>query len=187
MLRFQEGDKGAFRILFERYNKKIVNYCYRFVGDQGVAEELAQEVFVRVYKASGRYRPQARFSTWIFRIATNLCLNEKRKPVYSVWTDSLDRFSGEEAEGGPREVADRKQLQALEQIESREEERVIQRAMGELPDNQRAALLLRIDHGFSYREIAEQLGCSENNVKILIHRGRQHLKQAFEDYRQGDT
>ena len=91
MLDFKEGDPRAFRILFDKYKKKIMNYCYRFCSDIGIAEELSQEVFFRVYKAAYRYRPEARFSTWIFRIATNVCLNEIRKARYQTAIESFEK------------------------------------------------------------------------------------------------
>jgi len=179
ILRFQEGDSNAFRDLFEEYKKKIINFCYRFCGDRGIAEELAQEVFLRVYKAAPRYRPDARFSTWIFRIATNVCLNELRKPRYAYRSESLDAPSTADEGKMSREIKDQRP-QPQDVLESREKDHLIRQAIADLPGKQRAALFLRVFHGFSYNEIARQIKSSESNVKSLIHRGRKRLKQELE-------
>ena len=176
MLNFKKGDVNAFQMLFDKYKKRVINYCYRFSGNHAIAEELAQETFIRVYQGAGRYRPKARFSTWIFKIATNVCLNELRKPVYRNKVESLDNLNGHEGtelkNGGPKSVH--------EDLEDNETQHVIRKAMKALPEKQRAALLLRIDEEFSYKEIGKQMGCSENHVKILIYRAREKLKDMLE-------
>jgi len=179
MLRLKEGDSDAFGVLFKKYQKKIINFCYRFSADRAVAEELAQEVFIRVYKAAPRYRPKAEFSTWIFRIATNVCLNETRKRQYKVKIDSVDVpvHKGEKMPAVELEDPARQH----EMLESADQERLILHALGLLPSQQRAALLLKVYNDFSYQEIASQLRCSENTVKGLIHRGRQHIKKFLKD------
>ncbi len=91
MLLFKDGNTDAFRVLFEKYKRPIINFCFKFCGDRQMAEELAQEVFIRVHKAAPRYRPDAKFSTWIYRIATNLCLNELRRKKYTYETESIDQ------------------------------------------------------------------------------------------------
>ena len=179
MAAFRDGDQDAFRVLFEKYKKKIVNYCYRFCADRAIAEELAQEVFLRVYKAAPRYRPTARFSTWIFRIATNICLNELRKRQYRYRVESIDHPVQTEKGSLAREIQDTSRPMPLDQLEDRERDRFVQKAMMNLPEKQRAALLLRLYYGFSYREISSQIRASESSVKSLIHRGRQNLRQAL--------
>src|SRR5258706_11001664 len=89
MLRFRAGDASAFRELFEKHGKAIVNFAYNFVGSRPRAEELAQDVFLHVYRAGPRYEPQAKFTTWLYRIATNACLNEMRRPERRYHTRSL--------------------------------------------------------------------------------------------------
>lgn len=181
MLNFRDGDQNAFRILFKEYGRKIINFCYRFCGDLELAEELAQEAFLRVYKAAPRYRADARFSTWIFRIATNVCLNEMRKARYNSKTESLDILANTDGVRKLAEIEDRSHHpQAL--LESQETDHLVHQAIMNLPEKQRAALLLRIHHGFSYQEIGEQIRVSENGVKTLIHRGRQRLRQALRVY-----
>lgn len=185
MLRFQAGEENAFRRLFDKYSRTIVNYCYRFCGEAELAEELAQEVFLKVYRAAGSYSPEAKFSTWIFRIATNTCLNEKRKIRYRTRMESID--ASVETEGGTvaKEIEDQgARIETM--IEKQEMDEIIQRAITRLPEKQKAALLLRINHGFSYREISEQLNKSENGIKTLIHRGRNQLKNVLQTYLKGE-
>jgi RNA polymerase sigma-70 factor (ECF subfamily) len=175
MVRVKKGDINAFKTLFDKHKEGIVNFCYRYCGHRAISEELAQEVFLRVFKAAGRYRPKARFATWLYRIATNLCLNELRKGEYRQQIESLDQdhIAGR---GEPAEAEDRVRPTPETQYQDKEREELVQRGLSELPHRQRAALLLRIKGEFSYREIAEQLGCTENHVKVLIYRGRQRLK-----------
>ena len=182
MLSFKAGDRRAFHDLFEKYKKQVVNYCFRFCGHGAVAEELAQETFLRIYKAAPRYRPKARFRTWLFKIATNVCLNEIRKPVYRQQLESLDQLS--EAESGQAMLGTSRNRQSRPDIHLADAERqhMVRRAIRKLPQKQRAALLLRIEGEFSYKEIAMQIGRSENHVKTLIHRGRQFLKHTLATY-----
>jgi len=186
MLRFKKGDQYAFRMLYTSYKLKIINYCYRYCADREVAEELAQEVFLRVYNAAPKYKPQAKFSTWIFRIATNICLNERRSQKYKKNTESLDRPANTPAEGRPRELKAPMPLDSAERIEFKEKEDLIRQSILTLPKKQRAAVLLRVYYDFSYREISRQLNTSEGDVKVLIHRGRRHLKKALQAYMQDD-
>ncbi len=180
MLRFRDGDAQAFTSLFVKYRKKIINYCYRFFSNQEVAEELAQEVFMKVYKSAQGYRPDAAFSTWLFRIATNVCLNELRKKRYHSTTDSLDAPLFENS-GHSRDIED-STSQPHEIIESQERDEMVKNAILKLPGKQRAALLLRTYNGFSYNEIAMQLGSTESGVKSLIFRGRESLKETLQSY-----
>ncbi len=182
MLRFREGDEQAFRTLYVRYRKKIINFCYRFFPYSEVAEELAQEVFIRVYKSGPRYRPDARFSTWIFKIATNICLNEQRKSRYNCKTLALDEEI-ETASGTVfKELESDVNDQPFESVVSSEKERVVQQALGKLKPKQKAAMILLIYEGFSYQEISLQLKCSVGSVKSLVHRGREHLKRLLKNY-----
>jgi RNA polymerase sigma-70 factor (ECF subfamily) len=177
MLSFKNGDERAFQQLFDKYKKRVINFCYRYCGHRAVAEELAQEIFIRVYKAAAAYRPRARFSTWLFKIATNVCLNEIRKPVYRAKLESIDRVpDGENAPS--REIAMEPARSMPDMLlESHQEQARVREAMDQLSEQQRAALLLRTTEEFSYREIGRQMGCSENRVKTLIHRGRKRMKQ----------
>ena len=179
MVRFRDGDPDAFRILFDQYKKKIVSFCFWYCNNSDIAEELAQEVFLRVYRAKNRYRPTAKFSTWVFQIASNVCLNELRKTRYRYYTQSLDCPQDSNVGRTTDEIADNKSNDPQSQFEDKERNEHIQEAVFRLPERQRIALILRVYHGFSYQEIGLQLRCSESSVKSLIHRGRQNLKNVL--------
>jgi RNA polymerase sigma-70 factor, ECF subfamily len=182
MQAFSRGDENAFRELFAKYKNNIINFCFRFCFDRGVAEELAQEVFIRVYQAGERYRPDARFSTWLYRIAINLCLNEARKYKYKVNIKSMDQPIQIGHSEAVWDIEDQDSISSYEMVEAIEKEKSIQQAMSALPDKQRLALLLRIFSEFSYQEIASQLNISESKVKSLIYKGRQRLQQLLKEY-----
>lgn len=180
MLMFQAGDHNAFRRLFDRHKGRVIHFCYRFCGQRAVAEELAQETFLRVYKAAPGYRPEARFQTWLFKIAANVCLNEirrlnrRRQENGDESLESPPSMSGDgmvTAQDGPDEL-----------LEREEQQQMVRNAIDQLPEAQRAALLLRVEHEFSYREIGKQIGRSENHVRTLIHRGRNKIKEALSAY-----
>lgn len=182
MLSFKNGDGRAFQQLFDKYKKRVINYCYRYCGHRAVAEELSQEIFIRVYKAAKTYRPKARFSTWLFKIATNVCLNEIRKPVYRAKLESIDRDSDEEnAPSGEIAMEPARSMPDM-LLENCQDQALVREAMAQLPEQQRAALLLRTTEEFSYREIGRQINCSENHVKTLIHRGRKRMKRILGAY-----
>lgn len=182
MLLFKEGDKDAFRVLFEKYKKPVINFCHKFCGDHHLAEELAQEVFIRVYKAASDYHPEARFSTWIYRIATNICLNELRRKKHVFEKESLDQPISSENGEIAREIEDPSDATPAGHLEEKERDRIIHQSIQKLPPKQRAAILLRVNHGFSYEEIGKQMNSSETRVKSLIHRARQSLKDALQSY-----
>lgn len=181
MMNVKAGDTEAFKLLFDKYKKQVVTYCYRYCGHPLVAEELAQETFLRVYKAAAGYRPKSRFSTWLYKIATNVCLNEIRKPVYKTKMESIDLFS--ESNSVSRQTTpDTARPDAL--LQKHQQQHMIRKAMGQLPEEQRAALLLRVTEEFSYQEIGKQIQCSENHVKTLIFRARQKMKKILGSYRE---
>lgn len=182
MLRFKAGDTGAFHQLFHRHKGRVIQYCYRFCGHPAVAEELAQETFLRVYTAAPRYRPKARFRTWLFRIAANVCLNEIRRPDHRNRIEPLDPTDAnpeKEAGNVATPVGDDR---PDEQFARREQQQRVRDAIAQLPREQRAALLLRVEQEFSYKEIGRQIGRTENHVKALIHRGRNKLRQTLAAY-----
>ena len=182
MLDFKAGDEHAFQNLFDKYKSRVITYCYRFCNSRAVAEELAQETFLKVYKAARGYRPKARFSTWLYKIATNVCLNEIRRPVYRNRAESLDGATDNEAPAMVSKPMANRQERPDTLFESQEQQLLVRQAMEQLPEKQRAALLLRIEGEFSYNEIGQQINRSENHVKTLIHRGRQRLKKALAGY-----
>ena len=175
MLRFQGGEEGAFRTLFEEYRGPLLNFIYRYCQDRRIAEELTQEVFLRVYKSSQTYRPEAMFSTWIYRIATNICLNELRTGRYKYEVE----FKGPDEHDSSIQydpVDDRTRVKTDEQMAATEQQRQVQHALEKLPKKQRLALILSVYEQLSYREIGKRLGCSEAAVKSIVHRSKLALR-----------
>ena len=181
MLRLQAGDESAFQDLFRKYAPRVLQLARRFVGSQAQAEELTQDVFVQIFRFRHRYQPQSRLSTWVFTIATNLCLNELRRPERQLRVDIWDRREDEERREGPQ-LRDPDAITAEEGASSRELARRLESAVGELPAKQRAALLLSRVDGLAYRDVAEALGCTEGAVKALLFRATQTLKKHLKDY-----
>ncbi len=176
MLQFKNGDENGFLKLFLKYQTRMINFCFRFCSDQELAEDLGQEVFIRVYRSAGRYRPKARFSSWIYRIAVNVCLNESRKLKKRNLTQSTDRPLND---GRLPEFSDETQTAADEVMVFEQRDEQIKSALQKLSEQQRIAVVLRIYNEFSYKEIARQMSVSEGKVKTLIFRGRQQLKQTL--------
>jgi len=172
MLRVREGDETSFALLLERYRGPVVNFLYRMVQDRAISEELAQEVFLRVYRSRETYEPTAKFTTWLFRIATHLALNSLRDNKRTKGQESLDR---ELMEGIERQVADRQptiEQQMIRKVRLNE----IRLAIEALPEKQRAAVLMHKYEGLEYTQIAGALRCSESAVKSLIFRAYQTLR-----------
>jgi RNA polymerase sigma factor, sigma-70 family len=181
MLRVKQGDVAAFTELVKKYKQPVINLIYRTLHDLTEAEDLAQNVFVQVYKSADRYRSSAKFSTWLFTIARNLCLNEIRRRSRHP-ADSLDATHPDQEDQPVHQVEDRKVAPPPEQVLHGELEQKIEEAIAELPENQRTAILLCRQDELSYEEIAAILGCSLSATKSLIHRGRETLKQKLKPY-----
>ncbi|MBI3766984.1 MAG: sigma-70 family RNA polymerase sigma factor [Deltaproteobacteria bacterium] len=182
MLRLRAGDAGAFRELFEKHSRAIVNFAYNFVGSRPRAEELAQDVFLQVYRAAARYEPNAKFTTWLYRIATNACLNEVRRPERRYRTRSLERETDDSRDRTEIFLPDPTALPGESALAGRELEAKIREVLGTLPENQRAALVLSRVDGLSYREVADALECSESAVKSLVFRATATLRRELEEY-----
>ena len=181
MLRVKQGDATAFTRLVDKYKQPVMNLAYRTLRDLTEAEDLAQNVFVQVYKSARRYEPSAKFSTWLFTIARNLCLNEIRRRARHP-AESLDQTHSEADDQPLHQVEDRRVASPPEELLHGELEQKITAALAELPENQRTALLLCRQEELSYEEIAEVLGCSLSATKSLIHRGRETLKSKLKPY-----
>jgi len=173
MLGVKEGDDTSFELLLQRYRIPLVNFLYRMVRDQAAAEDLAQEVFLRVYRARKRYAPSAKFTTWLFRIATNLALNALRDGRFRQLEQSIDE-TGERGEAR-LDVTDNRP-DAVEQLMERDRAEFIRRAIEALPEKQRAAVLLHKYHELDYDEIAKILECSESALKSLLFRAYETLR-----------
>jgi RNA polymerase sigma-70 factor, ECF subfamily len=172
MLRVKEGDEASFEMLLEKYRHSVVSYLYRMVQNQGVAEELAQEVFFRVYRSRGSYEPTAKFTTWLFRIATHLALNSIRDHRNERGQESLDET---DRESGTIQVRDHRRNREQELLEETRLEEV-RRAVTGLPDKQRAAVLMHKYQEMDYLQIAGVLGCSASAVKSLLFRAYETLR-----------
>lgn len=172
MLRVREGDTESFTLLLERHRNPVIHFLYRMVQNQSVAEELAQEVFLRVYRSRANYEPTAKFTTWLFRIASHLALNWIRDRRNERGQESLDV---ETPDGMARQVSDRK-ISAEQSLvrESKFEE--IRRAIQSLPEKQRAAVLMHKYEEMEYSQIASVLECSESAVKSLLFRAYETLR-----------
>src|SRR5271170_5421174 len=176
MLDVKAGDEESFELLLRKYRTPLVNFLYRMVRDTAMAEDLAQEVFLRVYRAREQYAPSAKFTTWMFRIATNLALNAKRDGRYRQLEVSIGQ-PGETEEGHPPsvEIADGQPGIESELI-ARDRTAVIRRAIEALPEKQRAAVLLHKYQEMGYDEIAKILQCSESALKSLLFRAYETLR-----------
>lgn len=180
MQAFKDGDADAFERLMVKHYRSVLNFIARFIGRPEVAEDLTQEVFLRIYRSRDRYVPGAMFRTWMFTIARNLCLNEIRRAGKS---ENVIR-PGEPEEGtyasANPDDADRRGPEAELLLHERRE--MVHQAVAALPDNQRSAVLLRRFEGLSYAEIASVLGVSQKAVKSLLSRAKVNLQQRLADF-----
>ena len=181
MLRVKQGDWAAFAELVDKYKQPVMNLVYRMLRDATEAEDLAQVVFLQIYKSAERYHVSSKFSTWMFTIARNLCLNEIRRRSRHP-ADSLENSQSDLEEQPGRQFEDRKTFSPPQTLLQDELEQKINEALSELPENQRTAILLCRGEELSYDDIARILGCSVSATKSLIHRGRETLKQKLKPY-----
>ena len=181
MMRVKEGDREAFTALVEKYKQAVTNFVARTIGDATEAEDLAQNVFVQVFKSAHRYEVTAKFTTWLFTIARNLCLNEIRRRSRHP-AQSLDAATAADGDHAPRQFEDTHIISPPDTVLHDELEAMVQEALNALPENQRTAILLCRQGDVSYEEIAKVLGCSVSATKSLIHRGREVLKEKLKPY-----
>jgi len=181
MLRVKRGDVRAFEQLVEKYKHPVINVIARTLRDLTEAEDLAQNVFVQVFKSADRYKATAKFSTWLFTIARNLCLNEIRRRSRHP-AESLEASQTEYEDQPVRQFEDVKTFSPTDHVLHGELEQKLQLALNELPENQRTAILLCRQDELSYEDISEVLGCSLSATKSLIHRGRETLKEKLKPY-----
>lgn len=177
MLAWQAGEEEAFDRLVEEYSPQVFALLTRFLGHRGPREDMVQEVFLRLVRARERYQPTARFSTFLYRIAFNLAVNETQR-VSGSDTVSLDQsFVGGEGEGGSLGELQAGTWEAPSaELERDDVVQAVREAIARLPEKQRMALILAKYHDTPYVEIAEVLGSSEKAIKSLIHRARESLR-----------
>jgi RNA polymerase sigma-70 factor, ECF subfamily len=178
MLSFQNGEDDAFDALFAKYSRPLINFANRMLGSMDRAEEVAQEVFLEVHRARTTYLPQAKFTTWIYRITTNRCLNELRRPEHRIMVKPAT--GNEDGSPEPEPVAD--QPDSLQKLEAKRLQEAIGRALAGLPDPQRTALVMCRYHAMSYKEAAEVMDTTESAVKSLIHRATVSLRDRLKSY-----
>jgi RNA polymerase sigma-70 factor (ECF subfamily) len=178
MLDVKAGDERSFELLLQRYRTPLVNFLYRMVRAREEAEDLAQEVFLRVYRARKDYVPSAKFTTWLFRIATNLALNSVRDNRYQRMEVSLDAPVTVDAEDGdekPLDIAE-KHPNIEQYLVEEARKKMIRHAIDKLPEKQRAAVLLHKYQELDYGDIAKILECSESALKSLLFRAYETLR-----------
>ena len=186
MFRYAAGDVAAFEEILNRHEKAVFNFIARFVGDRTVAEDLVQEVFLRVIKTAGKYKKKAKFRTWLFTIARNICIDTARRRVRRPEV-SLDRPLGGEGEDEGNTFLDRLADDgtpgAASQSIRGEFRQRLQTALGELPVEQREVFVMREFGGLKFREIAATLEVSENTVKSRMRYALETLRGHLADYR----
>ena len=175
MLKFQKGDKASFEILMRKYYPRILNFVYRYSRSREIAEDLTQEVFLKVFKTASRYQPQSKFRTWLYTIAKNTSLNElrARKRI----TVSLDENLKSGEDEFQRQIEDTTEINPDEQALHNEMAATVKEAISALPENQRLAVILRRYENLSYEEIAKTMNVTPKAVKSLLNRAKENLKQ----------
>jgi RNA polymerase sigma-70 factor (ECF subfamily) len=180
MIRIAEGDADAFEILVSRHQASVLNLIYRFIGHRTQAKDLAQEVFIRVWQAAKTYKPEAKFTTWIYRITANVCFNELKSARRKKWFS----FShSDDPRGGTiEETLSDRAPSAEDLLLERERSRQISDALQSLSDNQRLAVVLKRYDGLSYAEIGQIIGCSVSAVESLLVRAKRTLQQKLKSF-----
>ncbi len=176
------GDEAAFQELVRRYRNQITNFVYRMLNDYDRAVDLAQETFVRVYMSADRYQATYSFSTYIYRIASNLAISDLRQRKRRRLVPIPSFFSDKDGEEMEVELSDEQQVMPDEALIEDERRRAVSRAIASLPEKYRAPIILRDIEGKSYEEIGKVLELSDGTVKSRINRARNLLKEKLRDY-----
>ena len=181
MLRAAAGDEAGFSYLAQKYHRPIIHFLFRMVRNQAIAEELAQEVFLRVYRSRESYRAEAKFTTWLYRIATNLAVNHARDTRHERAARNVYLDAPDEETGTTPDVAD-EGLSAEQSLLRAERMKAIRTHVMALPERQRMAVLMHKYQGMDYREIGEVLKLSESANKSLLFRAYQTLRDKLKDF-----
>ncbi len=182
MLCVQKGDRDAFNALMEKHFASVMNLAARYLGAREEADDLAQEVFLKIYRARDRYRPDAKFTTWLYRITSNLCLNwiRSRKTRRTIHLGTLSGSAGEgdrmDMDPAAR-IEDENQMEPVDRLGQDEVHEAVRQFLSELPDRQRLAVVLNKYEDLGYQEIADVLGLTVTAVKSLLFRARETLKE----------
>ncbi len=181
MARIGKGDEDAFEILVNRHQTSVLNLVYRFIGDRTQANDLAQEVFLKVWRSAQDYEPKAKFTTWIYRITANLCFNELKSARRKKWFSF--NWSNEHGEHTLEEMLADSAPSAEDVLLEKERSRQISDALQSLPENQRMALILTRYDDLSYQEIARIIGCSVPAVESLLVRAKRTLQEKMKNFK----
>ncbi len=181
MLRVAQGDDAAFDYLVEKFRRPIVSFMYRTTHNQAVAEELAQEVFLRVYRSRQSYEASAKFTTWLYRIATNLAVNNARDTKHERAENVVSIDEPDEESGTTLELPD-KQMNVEQQMLRKERLQAIRQQIEALPERQRMAVLMHKYQNMDYKEIGAVLKLSESATKSLLFRAYETLRETLTQY-----
>ena len=181
MLALSAGNMAAFDVLVQKYRKPIIHFMFRMVHNEAVAEELAQEVFLRVYRSRATYRAEARFSTWLYRIATNLGVNHARDTRHERTAPTVYLDESDAETGTTPDVADQTPSAESRLLRGERMAAIREQVMG-LPERQRMAVLMHKYDGMDYKQIGEVLRLSESATKSLLFRAYQTLREKLKDF-----
>lgn len=181
MLRVKSGDESAFSYLVQKYRRQMVSFMYRMCHNPAAAEDLAQEVFLRVYRSRTSYEASAKFNTWLYRIATNLAVNYARDTRYERPENTVRLDETDEETGTTPDLAD-SSLTVEEQMLRRERAAAIRQKVQALPERQRLAVIMHKFQQMDYREIGEVLKLSESATKSLLYRAYETLREQLKQY-----
>lgn len=173
------GNQFAYRVLVDKYQRPIRNLCMGMVLDEVIAEELAQDVFIEVFKSIHNFRQDSKLSTWMYRMAVNKSLNYIRSQKKHKVLRSIESFMFDEDNKSYFQIEDKKNQNPLSQIIRSEEELKVNKTLNSLPENQRIAFTLHKFDDFSYKEIADIMNLSLSSVESLIHRAKTNLRKRF--------
>jgi RNA polymerase sigma-70 factor (ECF subfamily) len=181
MLRVAQGDDAAFDYLVEKFRRPIVSFMYRTTHNQATAEELAQEVFLRVYRSRETYEASAKFTTWLYRIATNLAVNNARDTKHERAENQVSIDEPDEESGTTMDVADTR-MTVEQQMLRNERLAAIRKVVEALPERQRMAVLMHKYQNMDYKEIATVLKLSESATKSLLFRAYESLRESLKQF-----
>jgi RNA polymerase sigma-70 factor, ECF subfamily len=181
MLRVKAGDDAAFDYLVQKYRRAMLNFMFRMAHNTAAAEDLAQEVFLRVYRSRATYEPSAKFTTWLYRIATNLAVNHARDTRHDRPENVVSLDEPDEETGSTMDVADRTPT-VEQEILRRERLAAIRQKVQNLPERQRMAVVMHKYQQMDYKQIAEVLKLSESATKSLLFRAYETLREQLKEF-----
>ena len=178
MGRVRLGNKHAFEVLIRRHQRSVLNFIFRFMGNHSDAEDLTQELFLRIWKAAGTYKPEAKFTTWLYRIASNLCINKQRAiRIRRLFAKSHSQEQGQGSKDAFIIGEGAEHLTPENHLIDSEQSIQLLNALNELPTSQRLAIVLKIYDEMSYQEISQIMGRSISAVDSLLIRAKKNLRK----------